>query len=95
MVGASYSIMDEMTPLYSMMSARPFLEPGLDHTTVVLLATGLIEKFLRMSLISLFRSDAVSKNMISDVFEGKGPLMSDSSGLSRSSSDLVAIRAAS
>jgi hypothetical protein len=33
--------------------------------------------------------------MISDVFEGKGPLMSDSSGLSRSSSDLVAIRAAS
>jgi DNA-binding MltR family transcriptional regulator len=27
-----------------------------------------------MSLISLFRSDTVSKNMVSDVFEGKGPL---------------------
>jgi hypothetical protein len=42
--GAPYDIMDEMTALYSMMSAKPFLEPGLDDTTVVLLCNWLNRK---------------------------------------------------
>jgi DNA-binding MltR family transcriptional regulator len=70
----TYNIMEEALPIFALINSRPFLAPGLDDTTVVLLATGLIEKVLRTSLISIFRRDAVSKTMISSIFEGKGPL---------------------
>jgi DNA-binding MltR family transcriptional regulator len=73
--GGAYDIMAEVAQLFPLAtSSLPFLEAGLNDTTVVLLSTGLIERFLRLSLISVFRSDTVSKNMIAKVFEGKGPL---------------------
>jgi DNA-binding MltR family transcriptional regulator len=71
----AYDIMVETRHLFALAQPTPpFLEAGLDDTTIVLLATGLIEKILRVSLISVFRRDVVSKNMIAKVFEGKGPL---------------------
>jgi DNA-binding MltR family transcriptional regulator len=72
----AYDIMDEMATLGTIVIDKkmPFLKLGIDDTTVVLLATGLIEKFLWVSLIALFRRDVVSKTMITNVFEGDGPL---------------------
>lgn len=51
-----------------------FLKPGLADIAVVLLATSLIERVLRMSLISGFRASVTSKTLVANVFEGKGPL---------------------
>jgi DNA-binding MltR family transcriptional regulator len=71
----AYDIMDETAALFTLINGGPaFLKPGLDDCSVVLLATGLIENFLRVSLISIFRADAVSKKMIRTVFEGHGAL---------------------
>jgi hypothetical protein len=72
---SGYDIMEEARILFDFTQRPiPFLSDGIDDTTVVILATGLMEKFLRLSLISVFRRDAISKNMIAKVFEGKGPL---------------------
>ncbi|MGH6681661.1 MAG: MltR family transcriptional regulator [Bradyrhizobium sp.] len=73
--GGDYDIMGEVAWLGGFMrDGLPFLKPGLQDIAVVVLATSLIEKFLRVSLIALFKSDVASKTMIDGVFTGKGPL---------------------
>ncbi|MCK1467841.1 MltR family transcriptional regulator [Bradyrhizobium sp. CW10] len=76
---SGYDIMVEFLPIAEMMDDLPFLSQDSRNTTIVVLASGLIEKFLRMSLISLFRTDVASKTMIENVFEGNGPLATFSS----------------
>ena len=51
-----------------------FLQPDLEDTTLVLLATSLIDEFLKIVLIAGFRRDVVSKRRIEDVFGWNGAL---------------------
>ena len=72
---AGYNIMKELVALNpALFGGLSFLKVGLSDIAVVLMAGGLIEQFLRLSLISGFRADAVSNTMVASVFEGKGPL---------------------
>lgn len=60
----------------------PFLKPTLDDTTVVLMATSLIDVMLKFTLVIRFRKDVVSKTLLENVFEGNGPLSTFSSKIS-------------
>jgi hypothetical protein len=52
----------------------PFLQKGLDDSSVVLLATSLLDDFLKFSLVAGFHASATSKTLVARVFEGEGPL---------------------
>src|ERR1700679_133038 len=70
-----FDIMKEVAVIdLAMQQGAAFLNPGISDIAVVLYATGLIEKILRVSLIASFRKNVVSKRMVANVFDGKGPL---------------------
>lgn len=78
-----YDLVKEFSSLNSSISdGFPFLKPNLNDTTVVLLATSLIDEFLKFVLISGFQASAVSKRLIETVFEGTGPLATFSAKIS-------------
>ena len=67
--------MHELAPLAKFVGEDyPFLKDGLDDIGLVIQATSLIDKFLRLILISGFRSETVSKTLLATIFEGNGPL---------------------
>ena len=77
---APFDIMHELAPLGKLMAdGFPFVGEDLDDTGLVIQATSLIDRFLRLALISGFRSDTVSKTLLATIFEGYGPLSSFSS----------------
>ena len=81
----SFDILKEIERLCQAFPALPFLARDLNDTTVVLLATSFVDKFLRLVLLAGFRKDVVSKRRIADVFEGHGPLATFSAKISVSS----------
>jgi hypothetical protein len=70
----TFDILHEMEPLAKLVHDQPFLKDGISDTDLVILSTSLIDKFLRLILISGFRSNTVSKTLIAQIFEGDGPL---------------------
>jgi DNA-binding MltR family transcriptional regulator len=75
---ATFDIMHELAPLMKLEDdgELPFLQDGLDDIGVVMQATSLIDRFLRLVLLSGFRSNTISKSLIDKIFEGYGPLSS-------------------
>ena len=70
-----FNIMDELAPLVKFEDGGfPFLRDGLDDIGLVMQATSLIDQLLRLILLSGFRSETISKTLISKIFEGTGPL---------------------
>lgn len=63
---------DEM--ITAMRGGYAFLKPGLDDTTVVMLATSLIDQFLKFCLLIKFPKSKASRTLMAEVFEGNGPL---------------------
>jgi hypothetical protein len=57
----------------SMAGGYAFLDPELDDTNVVVLATSAIEKFLQLLMLLQFAARP-SKNAFNEVFRGNGPL---------------------
>lgn len=52
----------------------PFLQAGIDDTSVVLLGTSLVDELLKFALLSGFHAPAVSNTLVEGVFKGDGPL---------------------
>lgn len=78
-----YDIMEEFGGLVrSVFPNTPFLEKGLSDTTLVLLATSMVDEFLKVVLISGFRQEIASKRRIADVFTGHGALATFSAKIS-------------
>lgn len=71
-----YNIMKEFESLIrSVLPRPPFLGDDItDDTALVLLATSLVDDFLKLSLVAIFRKSAVSKRRIDDVFGSNGAL---------------------
>jgi DNA-binding MltR family transcriptional regulator len=65
----------------AMRGGHSFLKPELDDTTVVLLATSLIDKFLQFVMLLKFGSKP-SRTEFEDVFSGTGPLATFSAKIS-------------
>jgi hypothetical protein len=69
-----YDIMKEFASLVAAISKPPFLAADLNDTTLVLIATSLVDEFLKVVLIAGFHEDVVSKRRLDDVFTGYGAL---------------------
>lgn len=75
-----FDIMHEIKPLVGFANGNlPFLTAELDDTGLVIQATSLIDRFLRLILISGFRHETISKTLLSNIFDGNGPLSTFSS----------------
>jgi hypothetical protein len=68
-IGAEFA---ELTS--SMRGGYAFLAPDLDDMAVVILATSLIDEYLKFSLLLAFNSVSVSRALVQSVFTGNGPL---------------------
>jgi hypothetical protein len=80
---ARYDIMEEFGRLLaSLYPAPPFLAPQLDDTTLVLLATSMVDEFLKVVLVAGFRQSIVSRRRLDDVFTGHGALATFSAKIS-------------
>jgi DNA-binding MltR family transcriptional regulator len=80
---ARYDIMEEFGRLLaSLYPSPPFLVPKLDDATLVLLATSMVDEFLKVVLVAGFRQSIVSKKRIDDVFTGHGALATFSAKIS-------------
>jgi len=79
-----YDIMKEFEHLIKSVPPNklPFLEEGHDDTTLVLMATSLVDELLKLALVAGFHKNAVSRRRIEDVFTGYGPLASFSAKIS-------------
>lgn len=60
----------------------PFVSSDINDTTLVLLSTSLIDKFLKIVLIAGFHEDVASKRRIDEVFSGYGALSTFSAKIS-------------
>lgn len=70
-----FDIMDELAPLTKFEGGDyPFLRPDIDDISMVMLATSLIDRVLRLVLLAGFRSSAISNKLIKKIFESDGPL---------------------
>lgn len=75
-----YDIIEELGKLMGALHPTPsFLAPTLNDTTLVIVATSIIDKFLEIVLISGFHKDIVGKRLLAAVFEGQGALATFSS----------------
>lgn len=80
---SDYDIMQEVVRLLQSLHPSPsFVTETLDDTALVIISTSLIDKFLRVSLISGFHKSVVSKRRLAAVFEGQGPLSTFSAKIS-------------
>lgn len=80
---SSYNIMEEIEKLAPyLVYDVPFLEPSLTDTEVVILSTSLVDKILRVALLSVFREEAASRRTVDSIFEGDGPLATFSAKIS-------------
>ena len=52
----------------------PFLGPNLDDTSVVVLATSLLDELLKFVLLGGFHAPSTSNTLVDTVFKGDGPL---------------------
>lgn len=51
-----------------------FLAEGLNDTSLVMVATSLIDEMMKMTLVSQFAATNISKRLLSAAFDGTGPL---------------------
>lgn len=69
-----YDIMKEFEHLIQSTFPPPFFAPGLDDTTLVLLATSMLDEFLKMELVAGFMKGSVSKRRVTHIFGAEGAL---------------------
>jgi hypothetical protein len=78
-----YNIMKEFGALLRLVyPIPPFVTSDINDTTLVLLSTSLVDKFLKIVLIAGFQEDVASKRRMDDVFSGYGVLATFSAKIS-------------